>query len=408
MTTWFAETGGGRRAGLAAFLLGACGMFASLYSTQAILPELGRDFSVSPSRAGLTVSAVIIAVAVGVWFWGPLSDRLGCKRTLVTSSALVVVPTVAAGLAPTFPALLACRVGQGLCMPGLLTVGVPYVMEAFGDWLGGRAMGAYVASLVTGGLIGRVGVALVADVAGWRWAVGGLAVLPAAGAALMWRALPDIGPPERSSSRRSGVRAQLRNADLVRTAFAGGCLFFTFIGVFSYVTFRLEAPPFSLSDVSSSLVFVLWLLGAIGPVAGRFADRVGWRAAAMTAFSGAVVALLVTLPALLPTLAVGLALLTLSMFGGATALQLGVVASSSSDRGAASALYFSVYYTSGALGAYLPALAWQAWGWNGVAACALGALTTAAVLLGWRQLQGYGEFETGWRSPVSKRSNRNG
>src|SRR5690348_7904048 len=103
MTAWFAEAGTSRRAGLAAFLLGACGMFASLYSTQAILPELGREFSVSPSHAGLTVSAVVIAVAVGVWFWGPLSDRLGRKRTMVTSSALLVVPTVAAGLAPTFP-----------------------------------------------------------------------------------------------------------------------------------------------------------------------------------------------------------------------------------------------------------------------------------------------------------------
>jgi YNFM family putative membrane transporter len=384
MTTWFAEGMTDRRAGLAAFLLGASGMFASLYSTQAILPELGRDFAVSPSHAGLTVSAVIVAVAVGVWFWGPLSDRLGRKRTLVTSSAMLVVPTVAAGLAPTFPALLVCRVGQGLCMPGLLTVGVPYVMEAFGDWLGGRAMGAYVTSLVAGGLIGRVGVALVADVAGWRWAVGGLAVLPAASAVLMWRALPDVGPPERSASRRSGVRAQLRNPDLIRTAFAGGCLFFTFIGVFSYVTFRLEAPPFSLSDVSSSLVFVLWLLGAIGPFAGRFADRVGWRAAALTAFSAAIVAILVTLPSLLPTLAVGLALLTVSMFSGATALQLGVVSSSTSDRGAATALYFSVYYASGALGAYVPGLAWQSWGWNGVAACGLGAVAAATILLSWR------------------------
>src|SRR5215472_191509 len=121
MSGWFAETLSSRRVGMAAFLLGACGMFASMYSTQAILPELGRDFSVSPSRAGLTVSAVIVAVAVGVWFWGPLSDRLGRRRTMVIASALLVVPTIAAGLAPTFSALLVCRVGQGLCMPGLLT-----------------------------------------------------------------------------------------------------------------------------------------------------------------------------------------------------------------------------------------------------------------------------------------------
>ena len=33
--------------------LGGAGMFAVMYATQAILPVLGRDFGVSPSRAGL-------------------------------------------------------------------------------------------------------------------------------------------------------------------------------------------------------------------------------------------------------------------------------------------------------------------------------------------------------------------
>jgi YNFM family putative membrane transporter len=356
-------------------------MFASMYSTQAILPELGREFDVSPSQAGLTVSVVVLAIAVGVWFWGPLSDRLGRRRTMITASALLVVPTIAAGLAPTFAALLVCRTLQGLCMPGLLTVGLPYVMEAFGDWLGGGAMGVYVSSLVAGGLVGRVGVALIADVAGWRWGVAGLAVLPAAGALLMLRSLPDVGVPVRHGTMTSALPAQLRNGPLVRTSLAGGCVFFTFVGTFTFVTFRLEDPPFDFGNVGSSLVFLLWLLGAVGPFAGRFADRVGWRVAALAAIACAMIGLCVSLPGYLPTLAIGLGLMTFAMFGGATALQLGVLSAASSDRGAAAAFYFCVYYTSGALGAYLPGLAWQAWGWKGVAACGLGALAAAVALL---------------------------
>jgi YNFM family putative membrane transporter len=367
--------------GIAAFLLGASGMFASMYSTQAILPELGREFDVGAARAGLTVSVVVLAIAVGVWFWGPLSDRLGRRRTMIAASALLVVPTIAAGLAPTFEALLVCRTLQGLCMPGLLTVGLPYVMEAFGGWLGGGAMGVYVSSLVAGGLVGRVGVALVADVAGWRWGVAGLAVLPAAGALLMLRALPDVGVPTRRGTIASALPAQLRNGALVRTSLAGGCVFFTFVGTFTFVTFRLQDPPFDFGNVGSSLVFLLWLLGIVGPFAGRLADRVGWRAAALAAIGCAMAGLCVSLPAYLPTLAVGLGLMTFAMFGGATALQLGVLSAAAADRGAAAALYFCVYYTSGALGAYLPGLAWQAWGWKGVAACGLGALAAAVALL---------------------------
>jgi YNFM family putative membrane transporter len=356
-------------------------MFASMYSTQAILPELGREFGVGPARAGLTVSVVVLAIAVGVWFWGPLSDRLGRRRTMIAASALLVVPTVAAGFAPTFEALLVCRTLQGLCMPGLLTVGLPYVMEAFGGWLGGGAMGVYVSSLVAGGLVGRIGVALVADVAGWRWGVAGLAVLPAAGALLMLRALPDVGVPVRHGTITTALPAQLRNGALVRTSLAGGCVFFTFVGTFTFVTFRLEKAPFDFGDVASSLVFLLWLLGAVGPFAGRFADRVGWRVAALGAIACAAAGLLVSLPALLPTLVVGLGLMTFAMFAGATALQLGVLSAADADRGAAAALYFCVYYTSGALGAYLPGLAWQTWGWTGVAACGLGALAASAALL---------------------------
>ena len=63
--------------GMGPFLFAAAAMFTAMYSTQAILPELGREFSVEPSQTGLTVSVVIGALAVGAWFWGPLSDRIG-------------------------------------------------------------------------------------------------------------------------------------------------------------------------------------------------------------------------------------------------------------------------------------------------------------------------------------------
>jgi MFS transporter, YNFM family, putative membrane transport protein len=370
------------RTGLVAFLVGSCGMFATMYSTQAILPALGRTFDVGPARAGLSVSVVVLAIAIGVWIWGPLSDRLGRRRTMITASALLVVPTVAAGMAPTFTALLACRALQGLCMPGLLAVGVPYVMEAFGGWLGGRAMGIYVAALVAGGLIGRIGVALVADVSGWRWGVGGLAILPAAGALLMARALPDTGAPARSGARGGGVLAQVRNRPLLGIAVAAGCLFFTFVGVFSYVVYRLQERPFELGAVASSLVFSLWLLGAVGPPAGRLADRLGWRRTALGAVGCMAVGLLLSLPAWLPTLVLALGLVTTAMFAGVTALQLGVTEVATADRGAASAVYFSIYYACGAVGAFAPGLAWQAWGWSGVAAVALAAVCTAAALLG--------------------------
>src|SRR3954447_3358158 len=95
-----------RLGGMLPFLVGASAMFAAMYSTQAILPELGRAFSVSPSQTGLTVSITIGALAVGSWFWGPLSDRIGRRASLLLASAAMVVPTLLLAFAPTFGILL--------------------------------------------------------------------------------------------------------------------------------------------------------------------------------------------------------------------------------------------------------------------------------------------------------------
>jgi YNFM family putative membrane transporter len=363
------------------FLLGAAGMFAVTYSTQAILPQLGRAFHVSPAHAGLTISVVVLALACGAWIWGPFSDRYGRKRSIVLASALLVAPTVGTALAPSFDVLLAFRMLQGLCIPGLLTAGVPYVAEAFAPGIGGRAMGYYVASLVAGGLIGRVGVALVAAEIGWRWGIGVLAVLPLSAAILMQRSLVDLPIATAQVGTFQGARRQLRNPKLLRATATGSAFFFTFVGCFSYVVYRLERPPFGFGPAAGSLVFVLWILGAAGPAIGRLADRIGWERLGLSALALAAIGLALSLPASLPSLVVGLAFVTLANFCGVTAAQLGVTEATDVDRGAASAVYFSLYYGVGSLGAYLPGLAWERYGWAGVAVTGFGALAVAGVVL---------------------------
>ena len=58
-------------------------MFANMYSTQAILPEVEHGLHVSPAAAGLSITVVVIGVAVGGWVHGPLSDRIGRARVMV-------------------------------------------------------------------------------------------------------------------------------------------------------------------------------------------------------------------------------------------------------------------------------------------------------------------------------------
>ena len=370
-------------AAMAPFLVAAAAMFAVMYSTQAILPELGREFGVSPSQAGLSVSVVIGALAVGAWFWGPLSDRIGRRASLVLASGAIVVPTLLLAFAPGFEILLALRVLQGLCMPGLITVGVPYVTEAYTPALGPRAMGYYIAALVAGGLVGRVGVALLTGAAGWRLSLGLLALLPLASTLLMRRGLPEEPPGGRRTTPLSlrGAARVLRNRVLLAATLAGSTLFFAFLGVFSYVDFRLERAPFSLDPSVAGLVYLVWVMGAAGPAAGRLAGRRGWRMVALGGLGLAAAGVALSLVDALPLVLAGLALVTLGNFSGVTAAQLGVAEATEQDRGLASALYFSSYYLAGSIGGYVPGLAFERWEWPGVAALALGAYAVGAAAI---------------------------
>ncbi len=363
------------------FLLGAAAMFAVTYSTQAILPQLGSTFHVRPSQAGLSISVVVLALACGAWIWGPFSDRYGRKRSIVLACALLAPPTVGAAIAPTFELLLVFRTLQGLCMPGLLTAGVPYVAEAFAPLIGGRAMGYYVSSLVAGGLIGRVGVAFLTTLVGWRWAIGLLAILPLVAAVLLQRSLVDLPRASTPGAAIRGVRRQLRNTRLLRATAAGSAFYFMFVGCFSYTVYRLERPPFDYGAAAGGLIFLLWILGASAPLIGRVADRIGWERLALWALGLGALGLVLSLPSTLATLVVALACITLANFSGVTAAQLGVTAAGDRDRGAASAVYFSVYYSIGSLGAYLPGLAWERFHWTGVAATGFGAILLAPLTL---------------------------
>jgi YNFM family putative membrane transporter len=217
----------------------------------------------------------------------------------------------------------------------------------------------------------------VTSVIGWRAAIGSLAALPLAAFLVMRRSLPP--DPGRGTLRGVGLRRSapglLRNRGLVGAMLTGPGLFFVFVGTFSFVSFRLQRAPFGLSDRQVGLVFLLWLLGFVGPLTGRLAERVGWRPVALASVVVGLVAVAVSIPSTLPTLLLSLGLLSMAMFGGVTGAQLGVAGSTELDRGVASAFYFTAFYLSAALAGYLPGRAWEAYGWTGIV------VTDAAVLV---------------------------
>jgi MFS transporter, YNFM family, putative membrane transport protein len=346
-----------------ALFLGASSMFANMYATQAILPQIEDGFDVSPAVAGLSITVVVAGVAVGGWLHGPLSDRVGRARVMTASAALLVVPTTLLALAPNIEVLLALRTVQGLLMPGLLVVAVPYVADRFRGRTAGAAMGAYTSSLVFGGFVGRVGTALLTDAWGWRPALGALALPTALGAVTMWRWLPR-DPAAHAGGRLRGVVAQhLHNRRLLVNALCAASVFFGFVGVFTYATYRLTSPEIGLGLAGAGLVYGVWLVGVAVPAMGALAQRTGPQRLLPLTVSAALVGALLTLVDSLPVVVAGLALMALAMFSTVTICQLLIPRLVDHHRGTATSLHLTLYYLGGGLGAYLPGL-WLDSGWG--------------------------------------------
>jgi len=105
-----------RTGSLLLFLLGILAAFgpASMDMYLPSLPTLAEYFATSTSNAQLTLSGFTIGFAVGQLLYGPVSDRLGRKRVLISGVALYCVATVLCAAATSIEGLIAMRFLQAL------------------------------------------------------------------------------------------------------------------------------------------------------------------------------------------------------------------------------------------------------------------------------------------------------
>ena len=371
------RAGGGA---IVALSIAAATMFAIPYSTQAIVPEVGRDLGVGPAVTGLTITVLVVGIAVGAWLMGPLSDRIGRRRVMFGSCALLAVPTVLIIFVQGIVELLVLRSLQGLLLPGLLTVATAYVYEAFPAHRVPTVVGIYTSALVLGGFLGRTIPALLVTELGWRASLAVLAIPMLLSAVLIHMLLPVAPPPPKARSPLRALRAHLSNTPLLLNALAAGCTFFAFVGLFSVIAYRLESSVFGLSNRQVGAFYIVWLVGALAPLAVRWAGRLGPRTVLpIFPLIGVLGLALGSVPYLVAVI-VGLAILAGGLFSMVGVAQLLVPQLTLRDRGSAMSLHLTIYYLLGSLGPFMLGAAWSTAGWTGAALLALLALVAAFVL----------------------------
>ncbi|MDX6248463.1 MAG: transporter, family, putative rane transport protein [Kribbellaceae bacterium] len=368
-----------RRLSIALFAAGLA-TFAMLYSTQPLLPELATVFNVSPSQSAFTVSLATLGLGLALLIAGPASEVFGRTKLMRWSVALSAAIAVFCALAPNWPTLLALRGLQGIALAGLPAVAMAYLREEVHESSYARASGLYVAGTAVGGMTGRLVAGGLADLGGWRAALGGIAVLSILCAGLVAVLLPPsqnfvATPPSPNKLLQQTVRV-LKDPALLALYGIAATAMGAFVAVYNATGFRLAAAPYLLGPGLAGLVFAVYLVGsAASAAAGRLADRYGRRTVVPIGCLITLAGVATTLARPLPVIVLGLAVMTAGFFAvhGVASGWVAVRAhAGGGGTGQAASLYLFAYYLGSSVFGGLAGTAWTRAAWPGVVGEAAG------------------------------------
>ncbi|PBC60649.1 MFS transporter [Streptomyces sp. Tue6028] len=359
---------------------------ANLYYAQPLLSSLRDVFHVSTAAAGGLITLTQVGYVIGMLFLVPLGDRLEKRGLITVLLGVTTLALVAAGLATSFPLLLAASLVAGATSV-VAQIVVPFAASLAPDHARGRIVGRVMSGLLTGILLSRTLSSLVSDAAGWRVVYLGSAVLMAVLAVALRAALPAHAPTTTipyAHVLRSTLRLVRTHPALLRRGLYQAAMFGAFSAFWTTVSYVLTGPPFHYSPVGVGLFALVGAAGAVvAPVAGHWADRGLTRPMTGVAFAVAAVAfavaglgghhiVLLALAAVLLDMAVQSTLI----LGQHTIYQLDADA-----RARLNSAFIAIFFVGGALGSQLASLAYHAAGWPAVAA--FGTALPVLALLYW-------------------------
>jgi predicted MFS family arabinose efflux permease len=333
---------------------------------------LAGIFHASKVMISLMVTASTVGVALAAPVMGQIADRAGRKRVIVVSASTLGIATLLTATSTTLGALLFWRFIQGVATPGVFSVTTAYVHDEWPPARAASAISAYVSGTIVGGFSGRVIAGFTAEHWGWHWVFIALGCISLSIAVYLWAFLPaqrKFQQPAAPTSLPAALLDHLRNKQLLAAYCVGSCVLFSLTALFTYVTFQLAAPPFSLNSGLIGSIFAVYLVGAVvTPIAGRRIARDGHgRTLIRAAAIGAIGALVSLLPSVWAVVA-GLAICCSGVFIAQASATTFVGVAAKHNRALALGLYVTFYYAGGSLGGTAPGWLWQAFGWPGCVA----------------------------------------
>src|SRR5215813_15102070 len=158
-------------------------LFLGVSDTQLVaplLPLIAQDLGTTPGHAGIIVTTYSLAAAAFALIIGPLSDRIGRKKILISGLAVFAFTSFLTYHVSTFGSLIILRAVTGLSAGTLSTCALSFAGDYYPYHQRGRAMGVLSMGYFVAFVVGVPAGALAAARLGWRWVFGCLSVAAAA------------------------------------------------------------------------------------------------------------------------------------------------------------------------------------------------------------------------------------
>lgn len=352
---------------LAVFLVGLFA-FLQVYSVQAILPVLVKEFGVAESVVGLSVGITVLAISAVSPFIGVLSDQLGRKVMIVPAIVGLAIPTFLLSVVPNIELLNAARFFQGLFVPAMTVVLLAYIAEEFPKKVA-NLTATYVMGTVLGGFLGRFVLGHLTELIGWRSAFLAMGAMTLMGAIIVGLCLPKSTTFTKSANNSfsKNIAEHLQNPALLTLCFLGGCVLFSLVGAFTFINLHLAKPPYLLPTSQLANLFSIYLIGMlITPVSAWLIGKFGTRTTLFLAVGLSILGVLLTLGSPLWLIVLGLTALSTGVFITQTATISQLSKTVSHNRSLANGLYYSGYYLGGVVGSWLCGLVFAQYQWLGV------------------------------------------
>jgi len=249
---------------------------ANVYFAHPLLDVMADDLQLPRAAAGLIVGAAQVGYGLGLALLVPLGDLIDRRRLIIAHSVLSVLALLCVSVSGSAAMLLA-----SMAAVGFLAV-VTQALVAYAASLAPASTRGHVVGMVTGGivlgiLLARSVAGTLTDLSGWRTVYIVSAILTAAVALLLWRALPHQQRPKTGLSYPELIRSLatllIEEPVLRIRAVIAMLIFANITTLLAPLVLPLSAPPFSLTHTEIGLFGLAGAAGALGAMrAGRWTD----------------------------------------------------------------------------------------------------------------------------------------